>query len=385
MLEITLVDGGIRTRKAGTKTFLNVRWPDSRYILPCAQYCYEPPNLPTIETAYTAMKKEGIPNEAILKKLINLYLPWRLFHIGHLEKISKVIGFIGHRGSNKTSSAAYVAIFDFMLRDLPVYSGVDIAIKVRYRDLEKEYHSRPWKGVDMLDIGDDCRGGLIISDEINIAGGAESSRFMASANLAWSNDLQQLRKRRLNVVWTAQSWSTVDARTRAQCDYVVECEDCFNSHSYKAKYPGDKAKWHVYELSGLSGQFDLAYEMVHRNLVHYEIWAGMIWLRPVTWPAYDTYQEQPDDIMQQYKLKQATVEHEQKQILVTARQEPEREAVQQILASGYDIVWADELWKEIGAGRSQQIRIGQLLQKHFDKKRDSKSKRYYYKKKGEQW
>lgn len=382
MLEMVLRDGGIRTRKAGTKAFTNVTWPKERYKLPCNQYSYDPPSLPPIESVYDAMKAEGLNDSAVLRKLIRLYVPWRCFHIGHLEQISKVVGFIGHRGSGKTSSAVYVAVFDWLIRDLPVYSGVDIAVKVRYRDIEKEYHSRPWKGVDMLDIAEDCRGGVVLSDEINLAGGAESTRFMAGANLAWNNDLQQLRKRQLNVLWTAQGWSTVDARTRWQSDYVVECQDCFNDHSYQAKAPGDKAKWHVYELSGLSGEFDLAYELEHRNLMHYEIWSGMIWLRPITWAAYDTYQEQSDDILHQYKLKQATVEDAQQQIIVTARQQPDRDAMQQILASGFDLIWADELWEEMGADKARQTRMGQLMKEHFDRKRDHKSGRYYYIKKG---
>jgi len=382
MLEMTLVNGGFRARKVGQKARTLVKWPQEKYRFPCNQYSYQPPaNLPLIETVYNKLKEEGFSGEAIIQKLIRLYVPWHLFHVGHLDQVSKVLGLIGHRGSSKTSSAVYVITFDWLIRSLPVFSNVDIAVKVRYRDCEKVFKSKPWRGVDMLDIGEDCRGGVVFSDEINLAGGAEATRFMAGANLAWSNDLQQIRKRQLNIIWSAQSWSSVDQRTKWQSDYIIECEDAFNSRSYKAVCLGDKVIWHVYELSGLSGEFDLAYELEHRNLLHYEIWKGMHWLRPITWPAYDTYQEQSDDYIHQFKLKQATVEEEQKQAIITARQTPDRDIVQQILDSGKEVFWADEIWKSINADKARQTRVGMLLGEFFDKQRDSASQRYYYTKK----
>lgn len=388
MLQITLIDGGIRVKEVGKKTRTLIKWPSERHVFPCNQYSYTPPvNLPKIESMYRDLKSEGLQNADIIQKLIRLYVPWYCFHVGHLEIVSIVIGLIGHRGSSKTSSAVYICIFDWLIRGLPVYSNVDIAIKVRYKDCSKVFRSKPWRGVDMLDLDEDCRGGVVLNDEINVGGGAESTRFMSSANLAWASDLQQLRKRQLSVIWTAQSWSTVDNRTRWQSDYVVECIDCFFDKSYAAVCQGDKVKWVVCELSGLSGQFDTAYELEHRNLLHYEIWRGMLWLRPISWPAFDTFKEQADDYIHQYKLKQATVEEEKKVAIITARQQPDRDVVDRLMVdmkeSGTDSFFADEFWVSINADKSRQTRIGTMLSEFFDKKRDHSSKRYYYQLKGD--
>ena len=384
MLELVLTNGGIRARKVGRRTFNDVSWPKTRYTLPCNQYAYEPPtNLPPIEQSYKDLKKEGFSDSAILTKLINIYVPWRLFNVGHLEEISTITGFLGHRGSCKTSSAVFMILFDYLIRGKAVYSNIDIRVRVRYRDLVQEFHNRPWEGIDMIDLDDDCRGGVILSDEVNIAGGASAQQHMSHFNTDFNKQIQQLRKRELNFVWTTQRWQSIDAGFRDQADWVILCRDCYNDHSYAAKMPGDKVKWTVCEMSGLSGAFDEVYELEHKYLKQYEVWAGMQWLRPFSWPAYNTYQEQKDDASFKYKLKKSRRDEEQKNLILEARQRPERDIVRQILDSEIDLLWADALWAEVGADRGQQIRIGQMLSEHFDRKRDPKSRRYYYIKKGE--
>ena len=377
MLEIMITNGGIKTKRQGGKTTTLVTWPKEKFEFPCNQYSYLPPvGLMSCEKFYDGLKAEGYSGEAIIFKMIRLYIPWFQFNIGHLEKISKIIGLIGHRGSCKTASAVYMLIFDYLIRDLPVFSNVDIAVKVRYRDAEKVFTSRPWQGTDMLDIDGDCRGGCVFVDEINLSA-AESTRHMASANLAWSNDLQQLRKKQLNVIWTAQGWSTVDNRTRWQTDYVIECQDCFNDHSYRAKCPGDKTKWQVYELSGLSGEFDLAYELEHRFLMHYKIGeTQMIWLRPISWPAYDTFQAQDADYIRQYKLKQATTDRENKEAILTARHENDQQLVDGIVKDSF---YASDFWEQVGAvgDKTRQALLGRMISlAGYKRKRDSMG--YYY-------
>jgi len=352
-------------------------------MLLCNQYSYTPPaDLMPCDQFYAGLKAEGCPNGAILSKMIRLYIPWYCFNVGHLENISTVLGLIGHRGSCKTASAVYMMIFDYLIRGKPVYSNVEIAVRVRYRDCEKDFHSQPWTGSDMLSIEGDTRGGVVFVDEINLAA-AGSAKRMSNANLDWNNELQQLRKKQLNVIWTAQSWKTVDDLTRWQSDWVIETQDCFNDRSYKAICPGDKVKWTVFELSGLSGQFDLAYELEHRFLLHYKIGdTRMIWLRPVSWPVYDTYQAQSADYFQKYKLRHAELEYEQKQVLLEVRQRTAQNIVDQVKALGWDTFYADELWEGINASHSLKTQVGTLLKEDYNKHREATGlKRYFYVKK----
>lgn len=383
MLEITIKDGGIRTRKVGSRKTFNVTWPTERFIFPCNQYSFTPPiELMPCEEFYNALKTEGLPNDLILQKMIRMYIPWYCFNVGHLEKISTCLGIIGHRGSCKTASAVYMMIFDYLIRDKPVYSNVEIAVKVKYKDCAKEYHSKPWTGSDMLAIEGDTRGGVVFVDEINLAA-ASSQKRMSNANYEWNNELQQLRKKQLNVIWTAQSWKTVDDLTRWQSDWVVETQDCFNDHSYKAKCPGDKTKWSVFELSGLSGQFDLAYELEHHWLMHYKIGeTRMVWLRPIAWPAYDTYQAQSADYFQKYKLKQAELEFEQKQVMLEARQKTAQDIIDQIIELNRETFYSNDLWSGIEASQGLKTQVGMLLNKTHNKHRESSGlRRFYYVKK----
>lgn len=380
MLEITITDGGFMTKKAGGKASTFVRFPKERFVFPNNQYSYTPPaDLMPCEEFYAKLKAEGLPNEAILKKMILMYIPWYCFNVGHLENISTVLGLIGHRGSCKTASAVYMMIFDYQIRDKSVYSNVEIAVKVRYKDCEKEYHSKPWTGTDMLALEGDTRGGVVFVDEINLSA-ASSQKRMSNANYEWNNELQQLRKKQLNVIWTAQSWKTVDDLTRWQSDWVIETQDCFNDHSYKAKCPGDKAKWSIFELSGLSGQFDLAYELEHRWLMHYKIGETMmVWLRPIAWYAYDTYQAQSADYFQKYKIRQAEIDFEQKQVLLEARQKTAQGIIEQILEQNLPQFFADTLWEGVEADQALKTKVGMLLKETHEKHREADGlRRYYY-------
>lgn len=383
MLEIQIIDGGIRTRKVGSRATTKVTWPKERFMFPCNQSSYTPPIDPMpCEKFYDALKAEGLTNKVILEKMIRLYIPWFCFNVGYLEQISTCLGFIGHRGSCKTASAIYNMIFDYAIRGKPVYSNVELAVRVKYKDCQKDFHSKPWSGVDMLGLEGDCRGGVVFVDEINLSA-AESTRHMSGANLAWNNDLQQLRKKQLNIIWTAQSWGSVDNRTRWQSDWIIECADCFNDHSYKAKCPGDKTKWSVYELSGLSGEFDLAYELEHRWLMHYQIGeTRMVWLKPIAWAAYDTYQAQDADYIKKYRIQQAGVDFDEKQVILHEKQRTAQHIVEKVIELNQESFFADELWDTTEASQALRTQVGILIKKTHNKHRETTGlRRFYYVKK----
>ena len=368
MLEIALRDGGFDCRKDGDKVTIPVTFPKAKFRLPNDQISFIPrvADFPTLKEMHDYLKADGRVSDAhILSALIEYYLPWYCFNVLNLKRISTVIGLIGHRGSGKTASAVYMMIFDYLIRGLPVFSNVAIAVKVKYLGLERVFRSRPWNGLDMLDMEGDINGGVVFVDEVNLAV-AESTRHMAGANLAWANDLQQLRKKQLNVIWTAQSWNTVDNRTRWQTDWVVECQDCFNDHSYKAKYPGDKVKWTVYELSGLSGTFDLTYELDHKNICNYQIGnTTMVWIRPVCWPAYNTFEAQDDDYIKRFKIKEAQSKAEVKTIILEEGKKVARSIAESVAGSDNERVYADDIWGKSEADHSLKTEVGGMLIREF--------------------
>jgi len=385
MLEILIMDGGIRCRDAAKGgEYLNVKWPAHRYKLPCYKYAYVPPLpsvLPSCREFYNSLKAEGCSDTSIIKKMIALYIPWRLFAIDAFAAMSLVFGFIGRRGAGKSAGASYLSIFDYLIRGRPVFSNIELAVKVVYRDCEIEFHSRPWSGVDLLNL-EDAEGGLILNDEANIATGG-SMRMMSNANIAFTNQLQQLRKKRLSMVWNAQRWNNVDSNTLWQTDFVIMTEDAWNSKSYKPVCPGDKSLWKVCDVSGMSGKYDINYDLGHKYISQFEVWNGMVWIRPF-WSAFPTYASQSDNYKQQFDLKRASEQAEFNEVLRKKKTSYERGVVESMLQTALNMVrrgeegilYNDELWEQIGTKRRSNV--GKEIRKCFTREREGSGDREFY-------
>lgn len=382
MLELTLTNNGFKTRDTTGKCApVSVMLPEREYRFPCGEYVYRKPmHLPHISEAYDALKAEGFSDEVIIYKLIELYLPWRCFSVGRFEAIQLVIGLIGHRGAGKTASAAFILFFDYLLRQKPVFSNVPLDAVVRYRDIEIELHSQPWKVGDNLAEKASENGGAVFLDEINMVA-AEGSRYMAGANLEWANALQQVRKFGLDVLWTCQSWSWVDSRTRWQTDFLLEVRDALNSKEYNAVCPGDKALWSVYALSGLTGDFDLSYETNHRYITQYETWTGMQWIRPI-WPLYPTKMRQGEvSYLDEFKKSKTAARREQEYDFMVAREMPLRKFVENM--GDFDSIMSSDLWRIVGINGPEDAGLRQMLarimqEKGYERRREPNGERRYY-------
>lgn len=374
MLEFELAKGSFISRYGAAKIVVPLR----DIVLPVVKYEFNLDKhllgLPEIDIAFLDLVKEGKSEDDIIQGLINRYLPIRFFKVRQFARQEIVIGFIGHRGSGKTCGMVSVGLFDFLLRGKSVWSNVPIEVKVSYLGASRVYRSFPLEQVDLLDLKEGYRGGALLCDEANMQVG-EASRSMSSANLDFSYTIQQCRKRKLSVLWTAQNWMSIDNRLRFQSDFVIGCRD--SAQAGYNKEVGHYSEWRNYDVGGQSGVLDLEYESTHRYIHQFEVWRGTHWNRPI-WNAYDTGLLQSGDYISQYKQLRSGKAKELTQGLVDERTRPAREYVEMLLTQGIQAFRAVSLWQELGITEDfvQQRLIGKALKEYYDRKRDDSG--YFY-------
>lgn len=372
MLEIWLNKGGF-TVKNGGKSYdvhlSNVELPIARYIWNQGRY---EAGVPDIEQAYTVGMKHGYTEDQLIARLIELYLPMRYFKVGDYEKVDMVIGMCGHRGAGKSVGAAMVCLFDFMLRGLNCWSNMPISCKVCYRDISREYHSIDTAQVELLDLQAGYRGGVILADECNLSF-ASSYKTMSSANQDFAALVQQVRKRKLSIIWTAQSFMSIDKNLRFQTDLCVACRDTHLSGENPIM--GDVSAWDVYDIGSITGKYSMEYELSHPYITQYPIGSGVnVWMRPF-WGLIDTALLQSNDYVSQYrdnKKKRVTANDE----MVKAMNGSIMEYIQTLKDTGVTRFWAHELWHAqgiVGDIAAQSTWGVALAKEGYEKKRNGKT------------
>ena len=387
MMTINLAKGfynAVRGHSVLKVDFNDYKFPSGRYRFDLEAHLAK---LPPISEAYLDCIDGKYTPEKTIQALIDAYFPVRFFRVGHYEKMALVMGFIGMRGSGKSCSAVMVAVCDYLLRGLPVWSNIPIQVRVVYRDAEKIYESIPLSELDMLDLTLDYGGGCVLYDEVNMEA-AESTRFSSSANLQFSYAIQQIRKRQLSLIWTCQGWNWLDNRLRWQTDFVMGCRDAaLGKKRYRNSGIGDKCLWRVHDLSGTSGKFDWDYEIKHRYISDYLIAQEIVWLRP-WWQAYSTdVLFGQDNYIQRYKI---TVREKQKaamlQLDAPVKHAELAESSNTIVdlvdycCATFDRLTCSHFWEWAGGNvdRTLQTEVGRLFRSRgFKRKGNSVSGRYW--------
>ncbi len=312
---------------------------------------------PPIDVMYNIMKKLGYSGEEIIDELLKIYHRFRNFKLDYLAESEVTIGFIGYRGTGKSASIVKVAIEDFLLVGKNVWSNMPICVEVFYKDAKKIFSSQPVPKLKLLEGDTTFQNGLVIEDEVNMEV-ADSSRYMATTNLEFTNQIQMIRKKGLDVIWSAQNWNTVDARLRWQSDYIVLCS---------LQKPEDKglfSYWRVMDSTGLSGKLDFDIEMRSHYLLDKIVQEGMTFIRP-WWRAYDT------------KRLQGQQAYNKKELLKEGRIEPELDGdtVQESLNPAYVVakefrdkyntekIYCKVVYErtKVGNNRAAQIRLGRAF------------------------
>jgi len=245
-----------------------------------------------------------IPNKKgiIVKDGEETYLvPSPIFSIKadrHLKNQSIIIGLIGPRGGGKSVGGARLTILDYMLAGYDVWSNMEIGVGVQVNGNVRELRSKPLNKLELGELDAVYSNGLLFVDEVN-AYIADARRAMSEESLAFSYILQQIRKRKLNIIWTAQSEAHCDERLRWQTDIYIVCNDV--SVVRRNCGIGELSSWKAYDVHGLvTGQ-------LNKNPVFYE---GVIWNKP-WWNSFSTWKLQGTEEYDN-KLEQAADEIAQK-------------------------------------------------------------------------
>lgn len=209
-------------------------------------------------------------------------LPSPIFSIKadrHLRNQSIIIGLIGPRGGGKSVGGARLTILDYMLKGYEVWSNMEIGLNLRLNGNSRGIMSKPLNKLELSELDTVYSNGLLFVDEVN-AYIADARRAMSEESLAFSYILQEIRKRKLNIIWTAQSEAHCDERLRWQTDIYIVCNDV--SVTKRNCGIGELSMWKAYDAHGLvTGQ-------LNKNPIFYE---GIIWNKP-WWNSFDTWKLQ---------------------------------------------------------------------------------------------
>lgn len=375
MLEIRLNKGYFTVKNGGREYDVwlhDLELPIAKYIWNRDKYLAE---LPDIEWCYQVGVKRGYTEDRLVQTLIDIFLPVRFFKAGDYAKIALVIGLCGHRGAGKSVGAAMVALFDFILRGANCWSNMPIVCKVCYKDISREYHSIDTAQMELLDLQKGYRGGVIVADECNLSF-ASAYKTMSGANQDFSALVQQIRKRNLNLIWTAQSFMSIDKNLRFQTDLCVACRDIHLSGENPIM--GDTSAWNSYDIGNITGKYNMEYELNHPYITQYPIGEGVdVWMRPF-WGLIDTGLLQSNDYIQQYRENKKNKSLMNSDEVVQERDFNIIRYIQMLKDTNVKRIWAHELWQAVGiAGdRGAQGVWGNYLEQNgYVRRRNGK---YFY-------
>lgn len=214
-------------------------------------------------------------HERILRKIISLKIPPLIPMWKHLDR-EIIIGLIGERGGGKSGTAAAIAITNFLVKGIPVYSNMPIRIKPTISDGEAQkyglnkgggvlYESQPLDAEALVMFDDMFKDSCIVADEINKVL-SNSRRFMSNTNLWFNNVSEQLRKLHASLIYTVINEMSVDSQLRSLTDLFIRCEDTAITPEGLAhkKEPGMNFKLTLYPMSRIiNGQ---SYYQTHKAL-----------------------------------------------------------------------------------------------------------------------
>jgi len=249
---------------------------------------FKQPNLPPVVDAYNYMKGKRCGSDEIIRRLVKAYIPFRIVKGNHLINRTLVTGLIGARGSGKSCSASEIIIFDYLIRGWKVWSNMEIKATFKYRDAEQTFSTIDFEKMDIFKLDPSFQSGCIFLDEINLEY-AEARRSSSNRNLKFTNMLQQLRHRNLDMVFTSQLDTFLDTRLRFQTDLFCICKDAALTPSGR-EYGADIGNFTFLDVFDYSGVY--TGEIYHSG--NYPFWTGILWIRPF-WHTYDTFQMQGMD------------------------------------------------------------------------------------------
>lgn len=278
----------------------------------------------------------------------------------NLKSRSIIVGFVGPRGSCKSVGAARTVILDFMLVGKTVWSNMEIGFNLVSNGQSVEMKSKPLDKLSLVELDEVYSNGLIYVDEANLI--AEARRAMSQENLMFSYILQQLRKRRLTIIWSAQSELHCEERLRFQTDIFIMCEDV--SISKPNCGIGELSLWKAHDFSGIvKGKSP-------NNSADAVFYQGVQWIKP-WWNTCNTWEIQP---------KEASAKDQQKEAMQKEAKGIALEMAEYLRKEGIERVQIRDLWQRWGVdSHKMKILVGtELSQIHGIVKEDGDTQSRWY-------
>lgn len=322
--------------------------------------------LPDLDRVYNLCQQYKLSSEQTIDFMLKVFFLDRLVKNGYLHDLSLVVAFIGPRGSGKSVGAAEYAILDYLLDGKPVWSNMNIELKVKYRDCEKIFRSMPLDKAALMDINDfesQFADGLILIDELNIEIG-DARRSMSNTMLWFDFMLQEVRKRKMNICYTVQAEEWAGSRSRWQTDLYIACRDAAFIKGRPTKDTiGRHSRWRIYDMSGIMTG-DIKYSTGYdRNKVDW-FTEMFIWNTPF-WNTYNTTQiqayEKFDPTKKDVQNGQITIDERTFKAL-TAGYNVLPEMIVRIIDNYQNRILRSDVWRILGVDdQATKTKIGELL------------------------
>lgn len=330
-------------------------------------------DLPDMEKVYQVCKYRKMDDDEIIDTLLRVYHTQRLFKQDYLEDLSLVFGLIGPRGSGKSVGGAAIAVIDFLLTGKVVWSNMNIELVVAYRSttdnrvISKLFSSQPLDKAALMDINDfesQFANGLIMIDEVNIEIG-DSRRSMANSMVFFDYMLQEIRKRKMNILYQLQSEQWSGGRLRWQTDIYIICRDSsFISGKPSKESIGRFSKWSIHDMSGIiTGE--LKYNPRIRDRI--DPYKTITFWNTPFWNTYSTAQLQRHQKFDPTKVDKVLNDTElvinsEEFAKLTTSYNVLPEMVMRLINTGMVQTTRDDIWRILGIeDHSTKTKVGQLL------------------------
>lgn len=304
-----------------------------------------------------ALRTTAPANQDYLNRLISGYLvPYRFLNYGRLTRLSKCIGFIGPRGSLKSLSASAMGILDYMIPGYKLVSNMEVYHAVNIRGNTVGYHSEELDKAAVINFDIEDRTALLV-DEVNIEF-SEARRSMTNRNLIFNKIMQQLRKRKLNLIYTVQHEMWIDSRLRWQTDFFIRTKDvCLMPGGDKLPYAfGEYGSWKIYDMSGFLGKG--AYGDTGKAVIEDWRFHGKPW-----WNTYNTDEIQgidedpPAGKWIELKKSEYSIKEDSNQQVI-------RDTILDLHNQGVESIPSEDLYRMVGINpniHNEKIYIGRIL------------------------
>jgi len=172
-----------------------------------------------------------------------------------------IIGLIGTKGDGKSFGAAIIAIVEFGLDNIPIFSNLDIKQGIEVPDAEANSYgfkkggnlaiaSQKLERDALLKLDERYRNGCLVIDEINMEF-AEARRATSNNNLATDRMVQEIRHLKMSLIYTVIHEMWIDNRIRDMTDIFIRTQDtALSPEGLQGHKPaGVDFRWEIYPMT----------------------------------------------------------------------------------------------------------------------------------------